>query len=137
MMDKPTGKKGSYSHPSSPTLDSANDTTRAMTGKGITSARCFVFDHFPRRVTTSSPPKMHVRDICPEWNQVLDDLHSEYRKLGGKVTLILGQQAFKAYLSVAEKENVFQQSLTDNSPCGYTVLVERATVISRAGICLN
>ena len=71
---------------------------------------------------------MNVRDVCGEWNEIHDQLYSEYRKLGGKITLVVGDQAFKTYLSVVEKENIMLQTLTENVPCGYTVLVERTRV---------
>lgn len=129
ILDKPTGKEGTYTHLSSPTLDPGNDTTRALMKKCLTSSSCFAFDHFSRRVITSRPRRFTVRNICGEWNHVHDKLHSEYRKLGGKVALIFGDQAFKAYLTVVEKENsVALESLTKNRRCGYTVLIERKKV---------
>ena len=72
---------------------------------------------------------MNVRKVSGEWNEVHDKLQSEYRKLGGKITLVLGAEAFNAYLSVAKRENVTLQTLTENLRCGYTVLVERTTVL--------
>ena len=73
---------------------------------------------------------MNVRKVSGEWNEVHDKLQSEYRKLGGKITLVLGAEAFNAYLSVAKRENVTLQTLTENVRCGYTVLVERMRVLS-------
>jgi hypothetical protein len=109
-------------------LDSGNDTTRALREKRLTTSNCFFYDQFPRRVRTSDG-MMNVREVCGEWNEVHDKLQSEYRKLGGKITLVLGAEAFKAYLCVAERENVTLQTLTENVPCGYTVLVERMRVL--------
>jgi len=70
---------------------------------------------------------MTVRDIDEAWNEVLDDLHSEYRKAGGKITLIMGDHAMCSYLSVIRKEGVTIETLVE-SGAGYRVLVERSRV---------
>jgi len=72
---------------------------------------------------------MTVRDIDQEWNQVLDDLHSEYRKRGGKITLIMGDNALRSYLSVTQKEGVTVRSLKFQKATGYSVFVERSRVV--------
>lgn len=98
--------------------------------KGLTRLNSFVIDHFPRRVKVSRAGKLTIRNLCPEWNKVLDKVHSEYRKLGGKITLILGDQTFRAYLSMVRNEDVFLETLTENVRCGYTVCLERKKVHS-------
>jgi len=96
--------------------------------KGLSDLNCFAFDVFPRRVSMSSKrTKGTVRDIAEEWNQVLDDLHSEYRKAGGKITLILGNHALDSYLSVLRKEGCTAETLVE-SGAGYRVLAERSRV---------
>jgi hypothetical protein len=109
-------------------LDSGNDTTRALSEKGLTTSNSFSSDQFPRRVTTSQG-MMNVRKVSGEWNEVHDKLQSEYRKLGGRITLVLGTEAFNAYLCVAKRENVTLETLTENVRCGYAVLVERMRVL--------
>jgi len=95
--------------------------------KHLSELNCFAFDVFPRRVSMSSKCKKGVRGIAKEWNQVLDDLHSEYRKAGGKITLILGDHALDSYRSVLRKEGGTAETLVE-SGAGYRVLVERSRV---------
>jgi hypothetical protein len=60
-----------------------------------------VFDSFPRRVRF---PKLEVgkkrlppREAWPQFTAIHDELHRHYRSCGGQITLIMGQNAKKAY----------------------------------------
>ena len=132
IFEKPTGHPGTYSHLCSPTLDIGNSCTRAVIRKGFTSSSCFAFDVLSRRTTVRSKSGVSRRtiwDIDQEWNDEWDELHCRYRQLGGgAITVVFGQIAFRAYLSVVTKEGTSLQRLNKNQACGYAVFLERSKV---------
>jgi hypothetical protein len=98
-----TVKKGSYTHADSPTLDLKNRSTKLLVEKGFDQSFSFVADVFPRRVTLRG---RDARKVWPNYKTNDDTLHSEYRKHGGEVTVIMGKKAQKAHKDVVEKENI-------------------------------
>ena len=56
-----------------------------------------------------------------------DELHMEYRKRGGKVTLIMGGNALKAYKDVLKKEEMVTESLFTAE--AYEVWAERLRTV--------
>jgi hypothetical protein len=71
--------------------------------KGFHESFCFVADSFPRRVTLKG---RDPRELWRKYKTNDDTLHSEYRKHGGEVTVIMGEKAQKAHKDVMEKENI-------------------------------
>jgi hypothetical protein len=135
IFEKPTSQPGTYSHLSSPTLDSGNSCTDAVMQKGLTSVSCFAFDAFSRRTlvrSKSGVSRRTVWEIDQEWNDLWDELHLKYRQLGGAITVIFGEIAFQAYSSVVEKEGSSLTKFNDNEECGYAVLLERSQVLPSA-----
>jgi hypothetical protein len=88
----------------SPTLDPKNRSTKLLLKKGFDESFCFVTDVFPRRVALSGC-KDHARKLWPDYKTNDDTLHSEYRKHGGEVTVIMGEKAIPAYEDVVTREN--------------------------------
>ena len=132
IFEKPTSQPGTYSHLCSPTLDIGNSCTKAVMQKRFTSVSCFAFDVFSRRTLVrlnSGDSRRTVWEIDQEWNDVWDELHIKYRQLGGAITVIFGEIAFEAYVSVVEKEGSSLTNFNENEECGYTVLLERSQVL--------
>ena len=141
IFEKPTGQPGTYSHLCSPTLDSGNSCTRAILQKGFTSVSCFAFDIFSRRTLVRSKSGVSRRtiwDIDEEWNVEWDKLHHQYRQLGGAITVIFGQIAFKAYDSLVQNKGLLLRKVNEheNLPRGFSVLLE-CTKVSVSGSTLG
>jgi hypothetical protein len=100
-----TVKKGTYTHADWPTLDPENRSTKLLVKKGFHKSFCFVADSFPRRVTLKRSDPW-PRELWPKYKTNDDTLHSEYRKHGGEVTVIMGKMAQRAHKDIMEKENI-------------------------------
>ena len=127
IFGKPSAQPGTYSHLSSPTLDSGNNGTSGILQKGFTSVSCFAFDTFSRRTHDGSDlENWNIWNVDDEWNDNWDELHHEYGKLGGEVTIIFGNTAFLAYQSVVIEEGLSLMTIkpTGNVQHGCTVMVE-------------
>ena len=103
---------GTFAHLKSPPLDPHNSTGQSLWnngGKGFTSRNCFIFYSFPRRcnfkptVICPSP-----RDKWPVLREPHDNLHSYWRSRGGKVVLIMGENAERAYDDMVRRDNVLR-----------------------------
>ena len=79
--------------------------------KGFKEQNCFAFDSFPRRVKFGYKSGVQYqrkvpREIWPQFINSHDELHTEYRKHGGQVTLLMGNNAENAWKDVIATENV-------------------------------
>ena len=123
---------GTFTHFKSSPLDSGNPSGHLLldqVGKGFNSRNCFVFESFPRRCefkpTLACPSP---RDKWPTLRGAHDRLHDYWRSRGGKVVLILGDNAEKAYNDMVQQGNVLKDSVfTDET---FNVWVERSRVLS-------
>lgn len=110
---------GTCTHLDHPPLDPNNKSMNALLLKGFGSDKCFVFDSFPRRVKIPDRLKRipersrstNPREIWPEFKSCHDLIHMEYRKRGGAVTLLMGNNAEKAWKNVLDKERVIAEKL--------------------------
>lgn len=96
-------------------------------GKGFQSRHCFVFESFPRRCDfkpTSACPS--PRDNWPNLKGAHDRLHAYWRSRGGKVVLLMGDNAEKAYNDMVRQDKVPKDSLFTGET--FDAWVERSRV---------
>lgn len=80
--------------------------------KGFSIDNCCVYDIFPRRSTCEKKPKIpkpkkeSPRETWPEFVESHDQLHCDLRGLGGKITLLLGDEALKTYDKVRQRDGL-------------------------------
>jgi hypothetical protein len=139
ILDCPRIKKGTYSHLKSPPLDSKNRSTKLLLakgkckGKGFSAQNCFLFDSFPRRCNfspTSATPS--PRSKWPAFRDVHDQIHAYWRSRGGKVVLLMGENAENAYNDVVQHDGVLRESILSDE--ALEVWVERSPVRSSRSI---
>jgi hypothetical protein len=109
LLDCPTLDPKTHTHIDSALLDWNNYTGKHLLLKGFQDTDFFAFDTFSRRVKYPKAfpsQKRNPRKIWPNFAKNHDELHSEYRKHGGHVTLIMGKNAWDAYLDVLKREGV-------------------------------
>ena len=116
VLDCPTLTQGTYTSLDYPVLDPQNKSMNALLKKGFNDQNCFAFDSFPRRVkigtnkgavaNDSRTWQKGPREIWPEFKSPHDELHKEYRKYGGQVTLLMGNNAYNAWRDVVHTESV-------------------------------
>jgi hypothetical protein len=116
VLDCPTLKPGTFTTLDSPPLDKKNRSMNALHKKGFENDNCFVFDSFPRRVkfgkkkrtgcNKSGDRKRVPRDIWPEFIESHDELHTVYRKHGGQIMLLMGNNAEKAWRDIIKDEQI-------------------------------
>ena len=121
-------KSGTFQHLLSPPLDSGNKSANLLLKKGFRSHNCFVFDSFIRRVNIPGRVKRGPREIWPEFADCYDRLHSKFRALGGLVTLVMGDNAVKAYNDVIRNEHVDKEKLFHTAD--FDVWAERSRFVS-------
>jgi len=81
-------------------------------GKGFGDENCFIFDSFPRRVKFGpNVRKKDAREVWPEFKVCHDALHHEYRRHGGQVTLLMGDNAEKRWREILRSERVEAEKL--------------------------
>jgi hypothetical protein len=102
ILDCPTLKENTFTDLNYSVLDPKNRSTKALLEKGFTEEKCFVFDSFPRRVLFPKGKNPSPRSLWPDLAACHDHLHKEYRKHGGKVTLIMGKNAERAWMDIIE-----------------------------------
>lgn len=129
ILDCPTLESQSCTSLDHNVLDPKNQSMKALMGKGFSADNCFIFDSFPRRVKFGSTiTKKNAREIWPEFKVCHDALHREYRRHGGQVTLLMGDNAEKAWKDILRSEHVDAQRL-DHSE-GFDVWGEISTMVS-------
>jgi len=92
---------------------------KALMDKGFSNENCFIFDSFPRRVKFGSSNRKIPREIWPEFKVCHDALHREYRRHGGQITLLMGDNAEKAWKEILVSERV--EAVKLNHSEGYVV----------------
>jgi hypothetical protein len=127
ILDCPTSKNGTFSHPSAPPLDSANKSASLLLQKGFRTHNCFVFDAFPRRINIPTVLKRNAFEIWPEFANCYDKLHSQYRAKGGLVTLIVGGNAEKAYNAIIRREHAVKEAIFRSA--NFDVWAERSRFV--------
>jgi hypothetical protein len=116
IFDCPTLTGKTFTDLDFPVLDPKNRSSSALLEKGFSSENCFVFDSFPRRVfIPKSSKKKNARELWPDLAACHDDLHKQYRKCGGKITLIMGRNAERAWRDVIENRNNVQRDLLNGT----------------------
>lgn len=132
ILDCPKITPGAFTHLKSPPLDSGNRSGQLLLnngGKGFTSQNCFLFDTFPRRCNFKSTLACRSpREKWPALREAHDCLHTYWRSRGGKVVLIMGGNAEKAYNDVAQQDHIEKESVFTTET--FNVWVERSQVIS-------
>ena len=130
IHDYPKMEPGTFSHLKSPPLDSGNPSGHllmAKGGKGFKTRNCFVFESFPRRCnfkpTLACPSP---RNKWPTLRGAHDRLHAYWRSRGGKVILIMGDNAEKAYNDMVRQDNLLKDSVFTTE--AFNVWVERSRV---------
>jgi len=104
ILDCPPLGQGNFTSLDHEILDPKTKSMKALMDKGFTSENCFVFDSFPRRVKLGR--KKVPREIWPEFKVCHDALHQEYRQHGGQITLVMGDNAEKAWKEILVSERV-------------------------------
>jgi hypothetical protein len=133
ILDCPTMK--SCTDLNHPPLDPKNKATNALLKKGFRSHYCFVFDSFPRRVKIPLRSKSKsAREIWPKFKECHDQFHMEFRQRGGAVTLVMGNNAEKAWRDVLHVERVDAEQLFHSA--GFEVWGEYSRCVSSSYICI-
>jgi hypothetical protein len=137
ILDFPKIKPGTFTHLKSPPLDSGNCSELLLLNKerkGFTSRNCFIYYSFPRRCyfesTTACPSP---RDKWHTLREAHDRLHAYWRSRGGKVVLLMGDNAERAYNDMVRRDNVVKDSVDLGTT--FSVWVERSCVFFSLAIC--
>lgn len=121
VNDVAVAQSGSY--------DSARQLSleKSLRGKGFTSETCFLFYCFPQACNfTPTNAYPSPRERWPNLRTVHDKLHAYWRSRGGKIVLIFGDNAMKAYNDMVRRDNVLKERLFAAE--AYEVYVERSRV---------
>lgn len=88
-----------------------NESTNTLLKKTFCDRWVFVFDSFPRRVfLDSSGDGKSARKLWPEYKTIDDELYMSWRRFGGQVTFLLGQNAACAYNKVIKSEGQIRKT---------------------------
>ena len=110
-------------------LDPKSKSMKALMDKGFSNQNCFIFDSFPRRVKFGSNNGRKIpREIWPEFKPCHNALHREYRRYGGQITLIMGDNAEKAWKEILVSERVDAVKLNHSE--GFNVWGEISRIVS-------
>ena len=100
---------------------------KSLRAKGFTSDNCFLFYCFPRPCSfTPTEVSSSPRDKYPALRISHDKLHAYWRSRGGKIVIIMGNNAMKAYTDMVRRDNVLKEEIS--SVEAYDVYVERSRV---------
>jgi hypothetical protein len=142
VLDCPTLTRGTYTSLDYPVLDPQNNSMNALLEKGFNDRNCFAFDSFPRRVKFGTKEravannsrtwqKKVPREIWPEFKSSHDELHKEYRKHGGEVTLLMGDNAYNAWRDVVRTERVDVVELKHYEAFSIWAEIPRTVIVPR------
>ena len=95
--------------------------------KGCRQTNCFAYDLFIRRVVRNSKNRNSIHKFFEPFAKVYEELYRGYRKVGGKITVILGKtDVWKWHSSIVQGDNIHYQNIYAFDKDRYQVLIERS-----------